>query len=77
MKAEYYDKNGKEYKVITAEKIENIQGIPTITEMKVEDLTSGGFTVINYEEVEYNLNIDDRVFSERYLRRPPLKWIKR
>ncbi len=77
VKAEYYDSQGKKYRVIEALKVENIQGYPTITEMKASDLNTGGSTVITYNKIQYDINLDDNIFTERFLRRPPLKWIKR
>ena len=77
VKAEYYNSQGKKYRVIEALKVENIQGYPTITEMKASDLNTGGNTVITYNKIQYNINLDDNIFTERFLRKPPLKWIKR
>ena len=58
-------------------KVEDIQGYPTITEMRAEDLNSGGNTVITYNKIKYDIGLTDDIFSERYLRRPPAEWIKR
>lgn len=77
VKAEYYDSRGKKYRVIEGLKVEDIQGYPTITEMKAEDLNSGGNTVITYKKIKYDINLTDDIFTERYLRRPPTQWIKR
>ena len=77
VKAEYYDSQGKKYRVIEALKVESIQGYPTITEMKAEDLNSGGNTIITYNKVKYDIGLTDDIFTERYLRRPPIQWIKR
>jgi len=77
VKAEYYDAQGKKYRVIEASKVEDIQGYPTITEMRAEDLNSGGNTVITYNKVQYDIGLTDDIFSERYLRKPPAGWIKR
>lgn len=77
VKAEYYDSQGKKYRLIEALKVENIQGYPTITEMKASDLNTGGSTIITYNKVQYDINLEDNIFTERFLRRPPIKWIKR
>ncbi len=77
VKAEYYDSSGKKYRVIEALKVEDIQGHPTITEMKASDLNSGGNTIIKYNKIQYDISLTDDIFTERYLRRPPAKWIKR
>jgi len=77
IKTEYYDSHGKKYRIIEGLKVENIQGYPTIIEMKAEDLNSGGNTVITYKKIKYNIGLTDDIFTERYLRRPPAQWIKR
>jgi len=76
MKAEYYDKNEKKYRMVEALKVETIQGHPTVTKAKVTDLKSGGHTVSVFSEIEYDLGIEESIFTERYLRRAPRKWLK-
>ena len=76
MKAEYYDKNEKKYRLVEALKVETIQGYPTVTEAKVTDLKSGGHTVSVFSNIQYDLGIDDSIFTERYLRRAPRRWLK-
>jgi len=77
IKGEYYNDQGEKYRVIEAEEIKDIQGHPTIVRMKASDLKSGGNTVISYDKVEYDIGLDEKIFTERRLRRPPSKWIKR
>ena len=48
-----------------------IQGFPTVTKSRVRDLASGGETVSEFTEIEYNIELDEKIFTERYLRRPP------
>lgn len=76
VKSEYYDQNDKLYRIMSASKIGKVDGIDTILEMKAEDLESGGYTINTFEDVEYNLGIDESIFTERYLRRAPLKYLK-
>ena len=71
MKAEYTDANGKVYRRVSAEKVETIDGIPTVTEALVQDLNTGGQTRNGFENVQYNVGLDERLFTERFLRRPP------
>lgn len=71
MKMAFYDKNGKLYRVIESKKVEKIQGLYTVTESVVQDLKSGSKTEMKFGGVEYNLKLDESLFSERYLRRPP------
>ena len=75
VKAEYYDKQGKLYKVVEALEVKDINGYPTVTKSKATDLAAGSNTVIDFFNVEYDLGIEDEIFTERYLRRPPRKWL--
>jgi len=70
-KAEYYDKNGKLYRIVEGTKVETIQGFPTVTESVVKDLNTGGSTVNTFSDIEYNIGLNERIFTERFLRRPP------
>ncbi|MCK9432791.1 MAG: outer membrane lipoprotein-sorting protein [Candidatus Omnitrophica bacterium] len=76
MKAEYYDKEGKLYRIIEANQVKDIQGYPTTVEMTARDINSGGSTVADFTDVSYGIGISDGIFTERYLRNPPLQWIK-
>ena len=71
VKAEYYDKQGKLYKVMEVLKIENIQGYPTVTKSVVRNLATGGKTELTFSDIKYDIGLRDRIFTERYLRRPP------
>ena len=74
-KAEYY-KGDTLYRTVSTEKVEVIDGFPTVLESKVENLETGGTTINTFSNVQYNLGIPDDIFSERYLRRAPRKWLK-
>lgn len=71
MKAEYFDANGKKYRTVEATKVETIQGHPTVMESKVTDLERGGHTVNAFSDVKYDVGLKSRIFTERFLRRPP------
>lgn len=71
MKAEYFDKNGKKYRLVEALTVENIDGVPTVTSSQVSDLETGGKTVSTFSDIHYNVNLKEDIFSERYLRRAP------
>jgi len=71
VKAEYFDKNGAKYRVVEALEIKEIQGFPTVVRSRVQDLASGGETVMEFRNIRYNLGLSDKIFTERYLRRPP------
>lgn len=70
-KAEYFDKNGKLYRTVEATRIETIQGYPTVIESVATDLPSGSKTVNAFSNVTYDIGLSERLFTERFLRRPP------
>jgi len=77
VKIEFYDKRGEEYREATAEKVDTIQGYPTVTQGSMTDLRSGSKTVLTYSSVQYDMGLPDDIFTERYLRQAPMEYIKR
>ncbi len=77
VKIEFYDKSGKKYREAAAEKVENIQGYATVTQGSMKDLRSGSKTVLTYSSVKYDTGLPDKIFSERYLRQPPMEYLRR
>ncbi len=71
VKAEYLDKEGRKYREVESLEIKNIQGFPTVVKARVRDLASGGETVSVFKNIKYNIGLKERIFTERYLRRPP------
>lgn len=74
-KIEYF-KGEEKYKIIEALKTEDINGFVTVTKMQVTNLATGGKTVSEFSKVKYNTGIDESIFTERYLRQPPRKWLR-
>jgi outer membrane lipoprotein-sorting protein len=72
---DYVDETGEVYRRIEALEVEEIDGNPTVTQMRVSDLRSGGETVSEFTNVEYDLGIPEDVFTERTLRNPPRRWL--
>jgi hypothetical protein len=76
VKTEYFDKQGEKYREYTALKVEDIDGYPTVVQSKMKDLRTGSETVLEYGEVEYNIDLPEDIFTERYLRRAPAKYLR-
>jgi hypothetical protein len=76
LKEEYYDSREELYKVFTADQIENIKGFPTVTRRTMKNLKNRHRTEVVYIKTDYNIGIAKNLFTERFLRRPPKKWIK-
>lgn len=71
MRAEYYDASGERYREVEALKVETIQGHPTVMIAEARDLRSGSSTLNEFYNVEYDLGLKEKIFTERFLRRPP------
>ncbi len=79
VKMEYFKSGNKLYRIIEALKIEQIQAredgvavlYPTVTESVARDLEYGSHTVMTFSNIRYNIGLDEEIFTERYLRRPP------
>ncbi len=76
VRTEYFRKDGSKYREMTVLEVRNIQGFTTMTKQQMADLDSGGQTVITYDSVEYNLGLPEDIFTERYLRRAPRKYLR-
>ncbi|MFQ5451821.1 MAG: outer membrane lipoprotein-sorting protein [Nitrospinaceae bacterium] len=70
MKAEYYDKNGKKYRVVEALEVKIIQGHPTVTQARVTDLNTGGKTVSIFN-VGLQYNLEHRIGHGRFIANLP------
>lgn len=75
-KTEFYDKSGKLYRTYEALKVENIKGHPTVIESRMSDKNIGGHTTMNYSKVDYDIGLPTDIFSERYLRAAPRKYLR-
>lgn len=76
IKEEYYDKRGELFKTFSADDIRDVKGFPTVTKRTMRNLQSGHRTEVSYTKTDYNLGLEDNLFSERFLRQPPKKWIE-
>jgi outer membrane lipoprotein-sorting protein len=74
---DYYDKRGEVYRRYKALSVSRPQGFLTVTKSRMEDLRTGGHTTIEYSQVEYNVGLPKDIFTERYLRKPPMSYIER
>lgn len=70
-KAEYTDRNGTLYRRVSADDMQTIQGYPTSMKQRAEDLVTGSHTEITFTKILYDIGLQDQIFTERFLRRPP------
>jgi len=76
VKIEYFDRNGEKYREYTALGVDTIQGNPTVTKASMKNLKTGNETTISYKNVKYDIGLPDEIFTERYLRKPPRKYLR-
>lgn len=72
---EYYDDKGELTRVFEAEEIKEIDGIQTVTKRKMTNVKKEHSTIVEFSNVEYNIGLDEDLFTERYLKAPPQKFI--
>lgn len=76
LKGEFFNPQGDLHRTLTLEEYKVIDGHPTPTKQKAVNHQTGSQTVTEMSEIEYDVGMPERVFSKRYLRRPPTPWIK-
>jgi outer membrane lipoprotein-sorting protein len=72
----YFDAEGGNYRTYTALEVQEIQGYPTVTKGRMEDTRIGGHTDLEYSGISYDIGLPDDIFTERYLRRAPVKYLR-
>ncbi len=73
---EYYDKRNELYKVFIADEVKLVEGQWTTLRRSMKNVQNGHETEVTFLEVRYNVGLEDSLFSERYLRNPPARWIR-
>ena len=75
LKEEQFDRRGAKYKLFTADAVADIKGFPTPIKRTMKNLQTGHRTEVTYARSDYDLGIEDSLFTERFLRQPPRKWV--
>lgn len=76
LREEYFDVRNQKVRIFTADKIKKINNHYTVTERTMKNLQTGHQTKAVFENVKYDVGLEDNLFNERYLRNPPRKWIQ-
>jgi hypothetical protein len=77
MKTDYFDARDRVYRVMEVLGTEDIGGHPTVTRSRISDPVNGGNTLMEFRYTEYDVGLPADIFSERYLRTPPVEWLRR
>jgi hypothetical protein len=77
VRIEYTDETGEVYRRVEAVDVETVEGHPTVMRSRISDLETGGYTLMEFRKIDYDLGIPADVFSERSMRAPPEAWLER
>lgn len=73
---QFFNGKGKLMRRFRAEIVEEIDGILTVTRRSMENLKKKRKTTVEFSNVAYNVGLTADLFTERYLKSPPRKFIK-
>lgn len=76
MQVSYFDSNGQVFRKMSVLSTAKIQGFTTVTHSRIDQLSDGSYTEMQFRNVKYDVGLPDSIFSERSLRTPPLNWLK-
>jgi outer membrane lipoprotein-sorting protein len=72
---EYYDKKGEMTRVFQAEEVKEVDGYVTITRRSMTDVKKDHVSTVEFSDIDYDMGVEDDLFTERYLKAPPSKYI--
>jgi len=72
----YFDKRDHPLRQYKAIKVEKVQGRLTVVKSSMANLQTGSSTVMAYADVAYDVGLPERIFTERYLRKAPRKYLR-
>ncbi len=76
----YYDNNGEKYREFQVLAMDEIDGYWTATKAVMRDLREQGDgvaqTTAEYTDIEFGIEMPEDIFTERYLRKAPRKYLK-
>ncbi len=73
---EYYDRRDELYKAFTADEVKQVQDHWTSIKRTMKNTQNGHRTEVTFLAVDYDVGLEDSLFSERYLRNPPARWVR-
>ena len=76
LKEEYFNDKDEQIREFTAEKVEEIEGNPTVTLRLMKDLKKNTHTYVEFSSIDYDTGLKEDIFTERYLKNPPRQYIK-
>ncbi len=71
LKSEYYGKGDKLERVFEVTGVAEIGGHPTVISQTMENVKKKSKSTVEFKDIEYDVDVDDSVFTEDRLRTPP------
>jgi len=71
---EYYDKKGKHVRTFEALETKEVDGYLTITKRRMTNEKKSHSTLVEFREIDYDIGVEDGLFTERYLKAPPSEY---
>lgn len=71
MRTEYLDKKGNKYRVVEVLELKDINDCLMVVKSRVQNISNGGNTVLEFSNIKCNIGLTAKIFTERFLRRPP------
>jgi len=69
VKAEFYDEDGELWKKLTTDNVTKVGEYWTAKKVEMKNVQKGTRTVMTMDEIEYDIGLDEAMFSERNLKR--------
>ncbi|GAB4303430.1 MAG: outer membrane lipoprotein-sorting protein [Myxococcota bacterium] len=69
IRIKFYDRKGKEFKVLTVKKLNKVEGRWVATESEMVNLQENSYTKLYIQKISFDEKIDDEVFTRRNLQR--------
>ena len=76
VQAVYFNDSGAKLRTISVNGVATVQGYTTVTKSTAENHQTGSKTVMEYSKVIYDTDLPEDIFSERYLRKAPKKYLR-
>lgn len=71
VKVEFLNARDQIHRVYEALAVEQIQGYTTVVHSRMTNMQTGTSSTLQFSGVRYDIGLEDKLFSERYLRNPP------
>jgi len=76
LKEEYYNGKDELFKLFTADEVKDVGAFPTVMKRTMVNKKNGNSTTAVFTDISYGVGLESDIFSERYLKDPPKKWIQ-